>query len=1592
MQALVALAYAAVGWNGRWALGGEGLSCKEVCSSLGDVFSCTEAVWPTVQPDFFTDASLDITENTPLYCDRVIPGGFTDAPVVLGNGSICVWSAPQNTGNNGQYRPGDGRCTRIASLRARRVCPCGSSLSEDDDTVEIEVGGVAGWGHKAVSWIGKDQPFTLRAGVKNVLVTSTVVADEYFYTRTDGVTRRLQAQHSTVAAGPPAPETDSFRAEVMILVSNDLVTVAVLSDATLRAWSSGTVEHLPYRSHSTVEEELYYYSGSPWYTDGWLTPPSFGADIPEAIRAMVLAKGASFVRTVVATRSAFAMLCANGWLVAWGDRRSGGALPDAHAVTVEFEAVASSNEPDLATPTSAPRTFQLLVLEDVDHVSATRSAFCVVFANGTLTSWGSRTHGGTPPHTPLSIAPLARTIPDQPPDVGQRYIRALSTEAAFAALTVDFTVDAWGLQETGGSPLPEITFGTTKVFPDATIVQQCGPGTRVVDTEKECMSLAGRLAKATFEVVANDSHPGGCTYQEWPERLVVKWNPCVYCPACPGTTFPHLIAEFPRLTQSASVPVASAVVCHNLCCAADECRAAVFWNSAFCMFMTEQVLSPADPATRNVSVDTFVKGVGFELNSRPLCMDNSSTSDSGVLKRSEVVGLFASPFSFLAVDSTGNAALWPHRASIEQSPGLQRAFNNASGRFVNAFGSVSGFVLAFVDPGVVAFHTLFSSGNTERYWEDDVAAPRVVTADVGGVTNGWKDIKLTDGAAAVLWGNGSVHAWKTAMDSLAKFRVRDGVGCVWTKANLYQYLVVNYSHTREECADSCLKMPGCTGFEYPTDGKYCAPWLWGSCVGSESQDWKDTLGLSYLLYTRTDLVFDLKAEDVIPRAYYLLANSPCTRPWDQLEKPEWLGRDWPRPDWLSELTTDDARAFASNGSANEADPLLQKCKAFCSSVFACTAVQYVPSEAACFFFGDASAVEPSPPLDDDDEEENSTNMTTTTPNKEVDPNDYGSDSFCFAQRDLKKKSLYRYSHLTLTSGPWSVTREFDDAAAETDGVVEIKRTRMRPSEFAITTGSDDPIFDPIQWLIQAVMPPNEAGHRASITILQKTTSGKVYPSTRGNTVTFSVSLCPTCDMPESYRFVPLRPRNAHFIVYSSTTCDTIQSTPPTAATLQECAYRCHTLKYPGLCSAFLFNATISNSSSAPTCTLFLDRACTSTVNGIRRSKSEEAVYVSSQYVSVPANSTMEYGQNVSVAASKAPGTVLATNGTALLTSVDVMATTVHTLLASKRSFTGVGTYQAQVLPPGESVSAEVAVRSSQFQPTSLTTLNSVFSWGSVIVGGASRQLPVIGEAAYLNVGTFKVLAGGESFVAVRYAPSGHSECALNPCQQSRKVEAVFRHSDQAETLDERQVCIEWNDSAASPSSFACYCTGRPGSAMGGGATCPKEPYLPVWPFLLILLPLCGANFWTCYLSWLRNRVRDQEVACLSDMYSLNASDQEECALQAMLAANDGYEVALLQTLVPHFGARSLETRCFLLWQRRLARIGAADTDLRVLPRDLLRPIQHFVLGLETLQKTRTQPITPLGYLFAPRLIRRNRSFVRKLPPFTEAPLLQQALA
>eukprot|EP00659_Diplonema_papillatum_P020447 gene20447-31481_t len=1248
MQALVALAYAAVGWNGRWALGGEGLSCKEVCSSLGDVFSCTEAVWPTVQPDFFTDASLDITENTPLYCDRVIPGGFTDAPVVLGNGSICVWSAPQNTGNNGQYRPGDGRCTRIASLRARRVCPCGSSLSEDDDTVEIEVGGVAGWGHKAVSWIGKDQPFTLRAGVKNVLVTSTVVADEYFYTRTDGVTRRLQAQHSTVAAGPPAPETDSFRAEVMILVSNDLVTVAVLSDATLRAWSSGTVEHLPYRSHSTVEEELYYYSGSPWYTDGWLTPPSFGADIPEAIRAMVLAKGASFVRTVVATRSAFAMLCANGWLVAWGDRRSGGALPDAHAVTVEFEAVASSNEPDLATPTSAPRTFQLLVLEDVDHVSATRSAFCVVFANGTLTSWGSRTHGGTPPHTPLSIAPLARTIPDQPPDVGQRYIRALSTEAAFAALTVDFTVDAWGLQETGGSPLPEITFGTTKVFPDATIVQQCGPGTRVVDTEKECMSLAGRLAKATFEVVANDSHPGGCTYQEWPERLVVKWNPCVYCPACPGTTFPHLIAEFPRLTQSASVPVASAVVCHNLCCAADECRAAVFWNSAFCMFMTEQVLSPADPATRNVSVDTFVKGVGFELNSRPLCMDNSSTSDSGVLKRSEVVGLFASPFSFLAVDSTGNAALWPHRASIEQSPGLQRAFNNASGRFVNAFGSVSGFVLAFVDPGVVAFHTLFSSGNTER-----------------------------------------------------------------------------------------------------------------------------------------------------------------------------------------ELTTDDARAFASNGSANEADPLLQKCKAFCSSVFACTAVQYVPSEAACFFFGDASAVEPSPPLDDDDEEENSTNMTTTTPNKEVDPNDYGSDSFCFAQRDLKKKSLYRYSHLTLTSGPWSVTREFDDAAAETDGVVEIKRTRMRPSEFAITTGSDDPIFDPIQWLIQAVMPPNEAGHRASITILQKTTSGK--------------------------------------------------------------------------------------------------------------------------YVSVPANSTMEYGQNVSVAASKAPGTVLATNGTALLTSVDVMATTVHTLLASKRSFTGVGTYQAQVLPPGESVSAEVAVRSSQFQPTSLTTLNSVFSWGSVIVGGASRQLPVIGEAAYLNVGTFKVLAGGESFVAVRYAPSGHSECALNPCQQSRKVEAVFRHSDQAETLDERQVCIEWNDSAASPSSFACYCTGRPGSAMGGGATCPKEPYLPVWPFLLILLPLCGANFWTCYLSWLRNRVRDQEVACLSDMYSLNASDQEECALQAMLAANDGYEVALLQTLVPHFGARSLETRCFLLWQRRLARIGAADTDLRVLPRDLLRPIQHFVLGLETLQKTRTQP-------------------------------------
>eukprot|EP00439_Symbiodinium_sp_Y106_P053659 s1159_g7.t1 len=149
----------------------------------------------------------------------------------------------------------------------------------------------------------------------------------------------------------------------------------------------------------------------------------FGSDSGEALEGSIsvgdaeLSDGsvlAAGVRRpqIASSRRAFAMLCADGTVVAWGDPCSGG---DCSAVSDK--------------------------LQDVQHICASWYSFAALLGNGDVVTWGDEDHGGD-----CSAAGSLKKV---------RSLR--STHGAFAALMGDGSVVTWGSPQYGGHSTTPLT-------------------------------------------------------------------------------------------------------------------------------------------------------------------------------------------------------------------------------------------------------------------------------------------------------------------------------------------------------------------------------------------------------------------------------------------------------------------------------------------------------------------------------------------------------------------------------------------------------------------------------------------------------------------------------------------------------------------------------------------------------------------------------------------------------------------------------------------------------------------------------------------------------------------------------------------------------------------------------------------------------------------------------------------------------------------------------------------------------------------------------------------------------------------------------
>eukprot|EP01059_Diplonema_ambulator_P031556 TRINITY_DN5830_c0_g1_i1.p1 TRINITY_DN5830_c0_g1~~TRINITY_DN5830_c0_g1_i1.p1 ORF type:complete len:1477 (+),score=385.42 TRINITY_DN5830_c0_g1_i1:309-4433(+) len=763
--------------------------------------------------------------------------------------------------------------------------------------------GVAAWGGENTKWTIHEKEANLLAGIWDVKVSSTVQTDTYHVSKYDPT---QESGNATVTqwyeTGPDlvrdnSPHWHEYNSSVHITESNDLCTVAVIANGSMSVWCDD-YSKLPYYFSIPVPNQPATQIIFPGPGVQEIELPT-GIDFTEYFGgnlSVIEDIDSTEIRAVLSTRSAFALLTESGKVAAWGDDGSGGKAPE---------------------------------LTNVVQLFANRAAFAALLDNGTVVSWGDPQYGGaTPPlHNMLTV---------------------FATQGAFAALTTSMHVVAWGAPEFGGLirgifELQPDTRSCPPTYTPSSNYSQCErasaylgkPAPKHISNPSYPSGCWLNMTEDTVYYNDNSVHVP-CMWERWDgvslrgqwfrEEESLRAEDCkeICCSdtRCSSTTHvyefnnynPSGVCRFYE-TEEMFTPTTTLTVTESMSPTVSltaSPKPSRTWTPSFTLTKT---VTPTLPPTRtvtltptptvtatitpfttptrtttltqptptvtttptieviyqhNVTYTSFVKVNEIQL----IC--TADPRSVGHIVMEGVRGVVATSKSFMAV--TGEkVAVWPHSNESVALKGVEDIDPDVN----SVFGAEDAFLV--VDKGWRVTTLWAPGGEGGTFWTEKLTP---LDAQFEGKV---LDIRTTRGAAAIVSEAGTVDAWKTKPDSLNRFVSLSNVACFWLPVNENKWVMYREQTTALECATICLNTPGCTGFEYPTRGSYCAPWLDWECTNISSPGWHYlTWGTDdYELYLLKDHVFDgyLNSSE----AFYFVGKGNCTEGGEGMDAERVLG-------------------------------------------------------------------------------------------------------------------------------------------------------------------------------------------------------------------------------------------------------------------------------------------------------------------------------------------------------------------------------------------------------------------------------------------------------------------------------------------------------------------------------------------------------------------------------------------------------------------------------------------------------------------------------------------------------------------------------
>eukprot|EP00754_Rhynchopus_humris_P011850 Rhum_TRINITY_DN14252_c6_g1::Rhum_TRINITY_DN14252_c6_g1_i1::g.75500::m.75500 len=914
--------------------------------------------------------------------------------------------------------------------------------------------------------------------------------------------------------------------------------------------------------------------------------------------------------------------------------------------------------------------------------------------------------------------------------------------------------------------------------------------------------------------------------------------------------------------------------------------------------------------------------------------------------------------------------------------------------------------------------TLFSAGADGSFYINKMTPPATVTH-----SDRVKQMAFTNSSAAVLWADGNVDAWQVKPLALELFVEFKEVACHWlTPPDPKGNWTLHGRMTRLACAQRCLETPACTGFEYPKDGAYCAPWLNGACSQTfqpADQTFRPVTVLHSRdsdLYILQELVLQLQTKDFAALNFTMIGVGNCMS----------LGKRYP--------------PFYSFGKST-----LQACRDACLADAECTGFEHDEADGrTCTLMREiVDATKPAAagkmpycyqrnnesflPHNSYSQMEgftagNSTVDAPVTANDTVEVSRDNPANWWEGNSRLGLNAAFSdYPELynmivPCLSDPelthddeecaWlSITTVLDSDPAYDPKKIEAKvlcgidpnstappserrglnadligrqNTHLCPPQEGDEAHKRGTLLEPRMAIVKGLVGRSVDGGKtqafARIQEILRTNPGWI----RNNcgVLLFSNSRCGQqvpADLTKWYT------SNAWWQVTEDYTCPlknlepvvdyTMMPADGGITTAMECAAQCALLRpNKALCTSFVFPYVQAGDDDR--CLLLHDSVCrnplsATNLKGYVRATAGKWYILQNNELARPAIDVRM--QPLYFGATRE-------EGLAKLDMETHHAALFKALAPYKLAPLQNGTeYRLERIESGNTLFAAVVVnKTMEAQMEAQKGSSNFLSHRSLVIPGDrstanqlneyERTQPLSkGVNAYLDyVGeaTFPKAGVGRVLMGLVSVSALRYGLDHDECNSNPCAASTVGSK---QTTEEAVHCIDKNAASWSNNNYVCVCRFAVGEVLAGPAVC--EP--PVVVGLLYAIPLVclvvAALVQMVILMKKSNFRKEKERAysrSLKQLYSLHATEDERQALNDMLDNNPGNELALLRVIVPQFHVRMCEARVFLLWQRRIEQMPLWQS----LCNDLAKRVQEMIFGLDVLQRTATRPATPFGFL------------------------------